>query len=89
MISEKSCIEFCFSIFDVTLGMVMDDLKGCPQDVYSKVSGGIFLISKTREALCVGKHPYIPVPPVPMLDEVTTLGAIVSSPFATKETVCP
>lgn len=67
----------------------MDDLKDCPQDVYSKVSGGIFLISKTREVLCLGKHPYIPVPPVPMLDEVTTLGALVNSPFATKETVCP
>ncbi|XP_061194923.1 uncharacterized protein LOC133203073 [Saccostrea echinata] len=78
------------SIMDVTLTMTMADLKDCPQEVYSMVSGGIHVMYKAREAVCIkGKYPYIAMPPVPMLDEVTALGAIVNSPFATKENVCP
>ena len=69
--------------------MTVVDLKGCPQDVFNKVSGGIHLMTKATEKACHGKYPHIGVPPVPMLDEVTALGAIVNSPFASKETVCP
>jgi hypothetical protein len=78
-----------FSILAVTLQMTMDDLKDCPQEVYTMVSGGVHLMSKTTEAMCMGKYPHIDMPRFQMQDEVTPLGAVLNSPFASKENVCP